>query len=452
MAAPKTVSFTNPGIQGPDFGQMQQLGAEQQMLMEALQRESGAVSAPVINTGKFAALNFDGIGNSIVANRNKDALEINRKKLLDLQGKHSEELVKQLRKLNAADPNDPEAISEAEMSPYEQVRNRGDSLRKALLKREEQMNPRASLESIKQGRGDLRNYAAKPEVGKLGETLYNSTEGAAPKLLPGQGFAQVPDPNNPAQILNQNRFTGEMNPIDRAPKMTVTNAGPKLLDETIKELVGAKAKTITLGNTLRSTEQALNALETGARAGGSGAELEQNIRGLVTRMTGVSFDANTPTAVLIKSLAENVVNEFGGKLGAGVSNADVAFMEKAMTGVQTDPKAIERVLAIRAAAAIRAIDSHNSVVDTIGSTPGNSIGEETTRKLYRVERPNFAFKFPSLEAQASFESGIGNIPFETALNNIRKESAKEAGNSNKAPGGETREQSLERLRKKYGGG
>jgi hypothetical protein len=215
---------------------------------------------------------------------------------------------------------------------------------------------------------------------------------------------------------------GKQVAVDNAPKVSVSTnmPGVDLVKEKIKALDGDATIARGQANTIRSTEQALNALQNGAKTG-FGQDYIQNARTLVSSLTGQKFDGQTETAVLAKTLAENVVNEFGGKLGTGVSNADVQFMERAMGGLATDPQAIERILAIRAAGAMRKIDQHNSIVETLGMLPKNDLGLDTTNKLYRVEKPKFSMKFNTPEGRASFVAGITGLPFEDALARVQEQ-------------------------------
>ena len=146
--------------------------------------------------------------------------------------------------------------------------------------------------------------------------------------------------------------------------------------------------------------------------------------------SGLKFDTTTPTAVLAKSLAENVVNEFGGKLGAGISNADVLFMKEAMGGLATDANALDRILAIRAAAAYTKIKDHNRNVEDLTSQPGVTT-PDYIRRRFSVDSPKFAFEFKTPEARASFESGMTNQPYDNTLQREKADVAKAAGKATK---------------------
>jgi hypothetical protein len=128
--------------------------------------------------------------------------------------------------------------------------------------------------------------------------------------------------------------------------------------------------------------------------------------------------------VLAKSLADLTLAEFGGKLGNGISEGDRKFMETATGGKLDDPKALERILAIRAAAFINAVDRHNANVEDMASAPSNTEGA-FTRKRFTVPVPGFSFQFQTPEAAASFEATKTGRPLAGTMDTVKKRMAAE---------------------------
>lgn len=440
---PKTISFntaTVPGNVPPQVPDLQSLSQEQALLLEQLRNAQQAPDGMPTSTGRFMVPNFSSLGNALVAQRAKAGLQENQNKTAAAKQQYQQELTRQLANLRqdsqgggqpsgptppgqppGAEPaqGDPRAFMRYLDSPFPEVRDAAKEQQKAYLALYGETAKRASVGSIQSSNGDLGKLAPKREYTKLGETLVDTTESTpTPTVAPGGGFGQVSDPNNPGQMVNKNLMTNELTPIDKGTRVNVNNQpGNLLVKEKIMELGKQQEQANAASRTLQTTETALDALKQGAKAG-FGQDFVQSARTAVSSVTGMQFDAQTPTAVLAKALAENVVNEFGGKLGSGVSNADVQFMNRAMGGLETDPTAIERILAIRAANAWNTIKRHNSQVDVISRLPGNDLGEEGTKSLYTVEQPNFSFGFRSPDAQASFESGVSKVPLETARGRI----------------------------------
>jgi hypothetical protein len=201
--------------------------------------------------------------------------------------------------------------------------------------------------------------------------------------------------------------------VDKAPKVNVNTANQpeNILDKGLGEnVIKDRDAARAAANGLRGTETALYALREGARSG-FGEQFLQNARTFVTGLTGVRFDASAPTGVLAKTLAQNVLDEFGGKLGTGISNADVEFMRQASGGLVDDPKALERILAIRAGLLARRLDQYNRDVE---AAAGDGPGADRRRAAFAVERPKTMFPFITADALASWLSITKNIPLEDA--------------------------------------
>lgn len=447
--APKTAGFVTPGLQSPYAAEQANLGLEQQMLLQALQGHQD-VSVPTRNTGAVNVLNFDGVGNAIAGQRTRDALEVNRKKQLDVAGNYSKVLEQRMRALRLADPDKPVELSPFLDDSLPEVRHAAESLDKAAQERLKIAMKAADPTTLASGgREGIGGFAPKREQTLVDGTLINTTPGQLIAPVAGGGYKQSTMPDG--DVMNTNLLTGRQTTANNAPTTRVSFAqvGPGLVDGKVKLLGAEQASARAKANTLRSTEHSLDALDKGARAG-YGEEWLQNARTLISGVTGFKFDATTPTAILAKSLAENVVNEFGGKLGSGVSNADVQFMQLASAGQATDPTAIERILAIRAAAAVRDIRQHILQVATLGNHPKNELGAADTQKLYGIEMPNYGFRFKTLEARASFEAGISDRPYEDVFQEVTKEENLTATPKTASPAKETPAQKTARLAKELG--
>lgn len=426
-------SFVTPGVQPPYAQDMSSLAQEQAALQEALARQSGAVTAKPIDSGAYQVLNFDGLANALAAKETQRALENNRKKSMDVQGKYQQGLVESLKKfdtqaqggeielpgpteggqpLTGQVPGDQRAFTKFLNSPYPEVRAAAERQKADYDKRAAALLPRADFTSVQKGGDDLGQYTPKKDFKEVNGAIMNMGEGEAPSVVPGMGVTQrtLPSGTEVNQLPG-----GKIDAVDKATKLSITNIPADTIAEgRAKKLEASQESAIKKGDILRATEQALAAIQGGATTG-YGAEWVQNLRTAATMITGKEFDANTPTAVLQKALAENVVSEFGGKLGTGVSNADVTFMGKATGDLATDAKAIETILAVRAAAALREITRHNNLVDSMGRLADKKLGEGVTKEVYGLDTPQWGLKFSTPEAGAAFEAGVTGKSYREVL-------------------------------------
>ena len=404
--AVKTASFLS-GLQPPGALEGQDLGLEQQQLLEALKQQQGNTSVPVTPGGRYNALNFDGLANSLLAHRTKSKLENNRRKQADLLGKGQATLLAELAKY---DSTDIETVKRARTSPHAEIRSLAEDDLKAIRSRGDKLVDRVPVTDAARTE-DYRQWGAKPNQKVVGDSIVNIPEQGSPVLTAG-GWS-TPAPDKTGAMVQTNSLTGEVRTVNRAATSTTNvTLGNAPLAEAMKVLPDDYKAALAYGRTLQNTEQALDALRQGARAG-YGEQFFQNARTLVSGLTGIKFEATTPTAVLAKSLAENTLQEFGGRLGAGISNADVLFMQQATGGLTDDPKALERILAIRAGVAHRRLQLHNRNVEEVASNPKNDV-QEFTRRRYSVESPNFQFSFTNPDADASFRSIVGGMTLERA--------------------------------------
>ena len=448
MATPKIASFTS-GVAAPYAQELQINAQEQQQLLEALQHQIDGQSGvkSLQSSGSLGALNFEGVGNMLAEQLTQKKLETARKKQADVQGMYQSKLLEEGRKyitsrdgatVDTAGPPEegqgqpqritapnPLAFKGAALSQFPEMQARAADDRKSYETLRGELLKKASPGSALASPEDIRGL--KPEV-KQGlangaAVQWGTQDGELPKVL-----APVTQTMLPSGTLVNNEFGGGQNSVDKAAKVTATasmnnNPGSYALKGVIDALPEDLKAAQAANQAISASQTAMSALKVGAKSG-AGEEYKQAARTAVESLTGIKFEATTPTAMLAKSLAELVVTEFGGKLGAGVSNADVEFMKLAMSGLATDANAIERILAIRAARAIKAVDKYNSNIADTTSQPNIENGAFLKRH-YTLEPTSFGFEFKTPEAKASFESGLANIPYETALKRILAKDAKE---------------------------
>lgn len=438
--APNSVSFVN-GLQPPQAIEGQGLGMEQQALLKALQESQEGLEPKPINGGRYNAIDFSGLANALVSQRMAGQLQENRTKQVDLQRRYQEAV---LQALKAYDPKNPNSIRDALMSPYPEVRTRATEDLKEYNTRYMEAAKGSSQRSQVTANGDLSLLQPKQDLRLDQGSVVDLTEGQKPTLVAGQNVRDtLPD----GTVINRNTLTGKEEAVVKAPQTTI-NMGNAPLAEAMKLLPEDYKSALSNYRIVQNTEQALNALKAGARTG-YGEPFLQNARTLVSGLTGLQFDSTTPTAVLAKALAENTIQSFGGNLGTGVSNADVAFMKQAVGGSTDDPKALERILAIRAGIALDNLKRHNENVEELAANPENKQGT-FTRNRYKMELPAFGLSFATPEASASFQSVVGRMPLEKAMEIAKRDYAKPTATP---PGGKKR--SVEDLLKIYlpnGGG
>lgn len=448
MATPKIASFTS-GVAAPYAQELQVNAQEQQQLLEALQHQIDGQSGvkSLQSSGSLGALNFEGVGNVLAEQLTRKKLETARKKQADVQGMYQSKLLEEGRKyatardgatVDTAGPPEegqgqpqritapnPLAFRGAALSQFPEMRTMAEDDRKSYETLRGELLKKASPGSALASPEDIRGL--KPEVKQglaNGAVIqYGTQDGELPKVV-----APVTQTMLPSGTLVNNEFGGGQNSVDKAPKITATasmnnNPGSYALKGVIDALPENLKAAEAANQIISASQTAMSALKAGAKSG-AGEEYKQAARTSVESLTGIKFEATTPTAVLAKALAELVVQEFGGKLGGGVSMGDLEFMKQAQGGLATDASAIERILAIRAAKAMKTVDKHNAKVADMASQPNIENGDFLKRQ-YTLERTKHAFEFKSPEARASFESGLVNIPYETALKRILAEDAKE---------------------------
>ena len=386
--APKTAGFVTPGLQSPYAAEQANLGLEQQMLLQALQGQQD-VSVPTRQTGAVNVLNFDGVGNAIAGQRSRQELEVNRKKQLDVAGKYSEQLVQEMKRFRTADPDKPQELAPFLDSPYPEIRSRAEdemkSARERLGKALEKADPTTWKNGGMQGIGGL---APKPEQTVIGKSLVNTTPGQPIALVPGSGFKQVPDPNNPGQQVNQSILTGEMEQINRASQVHV-NSGQKA-DETF---LIAEAKKLSdsaekINSTVPTQLRALASVEQAARSGA----IQGPVSGLVQFAAGLATQFGLSSEHVKQLLANTeILNSDMGRfvlqavraLGVNPSNADREYAAQTAGGQKLSPAGLEAVIRASRVDLVNSMIQHNKQVDKLKT-------EFPKAELARVEMPELA--------------------------------------------------------------
>lgn len=427
-----TQGFTLPSNAWQGEGQSD--SAEVQRLQAELMRlKASRDPGKPMDTGTYSVLNMNPLIDAMSERATEQKLEVARKKERDLQGRYQEAMVEALRGyqgekagvakevagptmdgsplMREGQPN-MRAFEQGRVSPFPQVRQLAEADAKEYGELRKELANRADFGSVQRSGGDIGRMAPKDDYKVVDNTLVNAPEGGVPRLTAGGGYTQIPG-QQPGEMMNRNNLTGRVSG-EGGVKVSINNPGKKLSETAIEAMPKALEKAQAANSALRSTETALQALQEGAQAG-YGQEWLQNAKTLVSGVTGVQFEAQTPTAVLAKALAKNVIDELGG-LGAQISNSDRDFMQQAIGGLNTDPKALERILAIRMGALQRSLDEYNGkTVDSTAKMMDTPQDAEFTRSRFGVERNKVSYAPKSMEAEASYVANLRNIPYAEAL-------------------------------------
>ena len=158
--------------------------------------------------------------------------------------------------------------------------------------------------------------------------------------------------------------------LDNAPKTTVTVDNRQGVQKGVGEYYKATGESIAPGGksnvaaagaqeALNSSAEALQAVNDGARQGIAQPAL-QVLRKIGAEL-GMPDSETAPTDALTASLKASVFKDLGG-LGAQISDGDRKFVMEFSGDLATDPMALKRMLAIRMAAQIKKVNTHNKVV------------------------------------------------------------------------------------------
>lgn len=431
MASPRIASFSGP--MPPGQLEAQQLALDQAQLQQALQQlQAKGFARNPIEGGGTQVPDFGGLGAALAARSTRGQIDNNQRKQADLQGKYQEALGQALTQYDSATgpqttelagpveeggvqptatrPADQRAYRPFLNSPFPEVRERARLADELYQKRAEKLIDRADF-SAAAASPDMENWRPKTDYKAEDGAWWRTQEGAPPQLQAGVTQTTLPS----GTVVNQFP-SGKQSSVDTAPKVTQTNVmgGENLaLKEEINALPKEYETAQKLAKGLRATETALQALGSGAQTG-FGQDWLQAARTAASSLTGIQFPETTPTGVLAKALAEATISELGG-LGNQVSNADVAFMRTATGGTADDPKALERILAIRAAGFANALAKHNRNIEGLASDPKLGASGDRVRDRWSVSSPAAGYKFSNPESLASYLAGTMNLPYEDAL-------------------------------------
>ena len=422
----------------------QQAVGDEQALAEALMKlRMGGYEADPNMTSGIATLNFAPFRKAALERQMGQELETAKRKRADVGRNYLEQALLEQRRYKEARETNPKAYLDFEGSTVPQVAEQAKADRKIYeadaLERSKAGLKGATPASILGG-GPL---VPKKDIREIDGAFAEVGDDGRPRLLEGTGYDQVPGPNG--EQINRNRLTGKVS--NQGGMRQSLDFGDKTGTKTLIEGMPKQAERAeAMNSALRGTETALSALGEGARAG-YGEEFFQNARTLISGITGVKFDSTTPTAVLAKALAKNVIDELGG-LGAQISNSDREFMATAIGGLNTDPTALERILAIRMGALQRLMSKYGRTVEANSQLVGGETGE-ALKTNYGVERARVSASFKSPEAEASYIANLNNIPYQAALQQVMQ---MRATDPKPTPGTSKGGRSREEILRQYGVG
>lgn len=390
MATQKTASFLTPGLQPPYAAEMAQATQEQQLLAQQLQELAQQKGPQPINAGKFAALNFEGVGNALTEALTKKKMEASRKKVADVQGSYQKELLRELSKYSGerdgstevvagppeesgmpatkTTPGNPLAFRRAEQSPFPEVRGAAEDDRKtyeALLK---EAAGKASLRSLQGANGDIRQLRAKGDVKFENGAAFDMPDeaGQAPTLVPGLGVTQE---NVPGLGVSNRLPGGKLDPLDKRTQVNMPGqkAGTKFLETEAESLSKRReALETTAPGQFRALASAEQAAAQGALQGPVSGVL-QSAAGIL-REFGMAPEATQGllknTEVLNSDMGRFVLGALKAT-GTNPSNADREYAERTAGGQKLSPEGLQSVIRAARADILNNLITHNKHVDRL---------------------------------------------------------------------------------------
>lgn len=438
--ATRSVSFTAPSVPPTAAAAEYGVGGQELALLEQqlaqLRLRDGNYKPQMI--GDVATLNFSPLADALAQKRVEAETQAAKAKQLDVAGRWAEEEARQLRNyfqtrdggtkelpgpsldgepITAPAAGNPRAFEGALASPFPKVQAAAKRDADLYGKTMEKLVDRASLPSVQQAPGDLTRWTPKPEDRVVGDTLVRTAEGLDPKLAPGGGFTQEKGPNG--ELLNRNTLTNEVKG-GGGVNQTINMPGASTIAEFIKEVPKLQEIAQADAKTLVAAQLALHDLGQGAQVG-AGAGWTQTVRSFFQNRLGIASDSTTPTAALMGQLAQMTLSEMGGRLGAGISDADRNFVEQATKGsMEATPESLERMLAIRAAGAQVRLEQYNKRIEVVAGLAETPQKGEAVRGLFKEAPPKVGFGWRTPEAAASYQSILRKTPFEQELANVKE--------------------------------
>lgn len=428
--------------QPPGVGELQAATQEEQRLREMLMALEGQDrSAAPLQSGKFSVLNLAPLSAAMRERRLAEKLELARKKKGDLQGAYLEEVARRLRAFKTEEegqtqvtpllddngeavtnklPGNKRAFKNYEADPYPEVRAQASERRKEYDTLLKALRDKAGFKSIQAAGDDVDRLQEAQKYNIGADAIWQESTDGPPVRV--QGTTQVPLPGGkPGQQANL-APSGAVRAIG-GDGVSVTNnlpgdkMGGKLLLDTLPKEQEKAERAFTQYN---SAQNGLQALADGAQTG-YGADFFQNIKTLVHNLTGIELDVlgkMSSYGQLAAALAKTTIEELGG-LNAQVSNTDREFMRAAIGGTQNDPKALERLLAIRAGSLRRYLEQYPDKVAAGAEGAESEQVREALKRRFGRELPAMGLNFSHPEAEASFLANWQNIPYQQALKNAQ---------------------------------
>ena len=295
----------------------------------------------------------------------------------DINSQAASAAQQELARIMALPPE--QRVSQGATAKFSQTRSYAENERKRLADAAKAQAP------LLAERGDLAGA-----TGALTSGMPN--QNPQPPAAKEPTLITVDDPNNPGKKITAWR---EEDP--KSGKVTYRNvqgqqinidaraAGEEqkmALGETKSELKTWQDKADLAKDTINSSRLALEAINEGAKSGG-GEGYKQAIRKLLQGF-GVQMDATAPTEQLQMALGEAILAN-ARKL-APVTGEDVKQLEKMLGSINTDPQALQKMLAYRSGNAMKTVQDFNkwysvkaaSLKDPLaqGYFAGGNIGRE----------------------------------------------------------------------------
>ena len=387
--ANKTASFTMPGVMPPYGADMAASQMEQQQLVEALAQVRGQGPTQPINAGRFSALNFEGVGNTIREAMLQKRQDVARKKAADLQGSYNKDLLRDLQAYTAnrdggevpvagppeagaasptrSTPSNPLAFKSGQLSQFPEIRSAAEEDRKSHEAVYGKLLEKASPNSAFAADGNPRLLRPKVDQFEANGAIFERGQevGQAPTLLPGMGVTQEKIPG----LGNVNKMPGgKVDTLDKRSQVIVST-GQKA-DQAFLE---AEAKSIS-ANRVKLEEtvpQQMRALASAEEAAASGA-YQGPVSGFVAGAAGLLRQLNmapeetqrllTNTQTLDSDMGRFVLQALKAT-GTNPSNTDLKYAEVTAGNKKLSPEGLVAVIKSARVDIANSLITHNKRID-----------------------------------------------------------------------------------------
>lgn len=322
-----------------------------QQIAQAIAKMANSFQGPVQSgpvasrTSMFSALGNAGLGaygNYAASQAAKDAQGIRR-------GFQTDQLA-DVQKLQAMDPE--AAIKAGQISQFPM----SQAIAKSMADKREKEN--SSIGGFYSANGDVPNAVAS----------VRGLPTAAPKEQKQPEYILQDDPNEPGKkILTVKEYDKQGVPsIKFAPAGTSVRVDNHPLDDQSKEINATIGKTLTekrgvadvARNNYAAASQAVDALESGAKAGG-GQITAQALRKAAQTM-GVNLPETSSTEELSMALGQAALA--GAQKLRPASDTDLKLVSQMVGNISSDPTALPKVLALTQAMSLRDLQSYHDYV------------------------------------------------------------------------------------------